>query len=118
MQSKKLLFNKIFAVFSVKKLALVLAIFLLMTVASINADIVVNTIIQKLTAGPKVLIPATKAPPILLLQCVPYIYYPVWFKKNKSKIQIPLDFSYEVNVITSVYAAKQDLKFQPINNKA
>lgn len=46
----------------------------------------------------------------LLLKQVPYIYHPIWFKKEQAKVQVLLDFSSKVNVITPVYTVRLGLK--------
>lgn len=47
---------------------------------------------------------------ILLLKCMPYIYYLIWFEKNQVNIQVPLDFDSKINAINNIYMASLDLK--------
>lgn len=54
----------------------------------------------------------------LLFKHVPYIYYPLYFKKNKSNIKALINFNNEVNAITSIYIAKLGLKVYITNVKA
>lgn len=46
----------------------------------------------------------------LPLKSVPYIHYPVWFKKDQTKVQTLLDSDIELNGMTSAYMAKLGLK--------
>lgn len=43
-------------------------------------------------------------------RCVPYIYHLVQFKKNQAKVQILLNFSNKVNIITLIYVANLGFK--------
>ena len=45
---------------------------------------------------------------VLVLEHVPCIYYPIWFKKKD--VQDLIDSGSEVNAMTLVYASKLDLK--------
>lgn len=65
-----------------KKLVLVSMTSLSMTIASIKANLVVDTIIKIFVIGLKVSTPSTKAPLLLLFKHVLYIYYPMQFKKD------------------------------------
>lgn len=67
-----------------KKLALVSATSLLMTVASLEAGPVIDPTIKKYAAGLEVLIPAAETP--LPVKRVPCIYHPVRFKKIQAKV--------------------------------
>lgn len=86
-----------------------------MTIASIEAEFVVNTIIEKFVASPKILISIAKALPLLPLKCILYIYHLMQFKNNQAKVQALLNSSSKINVMTLVYIAKLNLKVQPIN---
>lgn len=97
-----------------KKLALNLTISLLMNVTSIKTNFIVNITIKKLVTDPEFLIRIAKAPPLLLLKCVPYIYHLIRFKKNQAKVKALIDFGSKVNIITLAYLAKLDLKVRPI----
>lgn len=44
------------------------------------------------------------------LNHVPYIYYPLWFKKNQAKIYTLLDFGSKVNAMPPAYATQLGLK--------
>lgn len=59
-----------------------LVTFLSMAEVNIKADSVINIIIKKFAAGPKVNISAAKALPILLLKCMQYIHHLIQFKKD------------------------------------
>lgn len=93
---------------SVKKLALVSAISLLVTGVNIKTDFTVDFILKKPIANTKVSTPTAEA--FLPLKRVPYIHHLVRFKKDQAKIQVLLNSDSEVNVMTSAYAAKLDLK--------
>lgn len=45
-----------------------------------------------------------------LLKHIPCIHYPVYFKKNQTKVQALLNFDNKVNAITPAYMAKLSLK--------
>lgn len=45
-----------------------------------------------------------------LLKCMPYIYYPVQFKKDQANIQALLDFVSKIHIINPVYIARLRLK--------
>ena len=49
----------------------------------------------------------------VVLDWVPCICYPIWFKKNE--VQTLIDSSNEVNAITPGYASKLGLKVRPTN---
>lgn len=53
----------------------------------------------------------------LLLKCVPYIYYPIQFKKYQSKIQILINSNNEINIMTSIYTKKLNLQTRKTNVK-
>lgn len=86
-----------------------------MTVASIEADLAINSIIKKLVVDSKILTPTAKViiPVIdnfaLPLKRIPYIHHPIWFKKDKAKVKIVLNSNNEVNTIILVYMAKLGL---------
>lgn len=46
---------------------------------------------------------------LLTLKFIPYIYYLLYFQKNSSNIKTLIDSSYEINVMTPVYAKKLNL---------
>lgn len=71
-----------------------------MTVASIEADPIVGLRLKFLTLNNST----------LPLECMPYIYHLVQFKKDQAKIQVLLDFSNKINAMTSAYIAKLDPK--------
>lgn len=74
--------------------------------AKIEADLIVDTIIQKFIASVAVSIFSAKILALLLLKRVLCIYYPMQFKKNQAKIQTLLDSGSEVNAITPAYIIK------------
>lgn len=53
---------------------------------------------------------------LLMLNCVLYIDYLIWFKKNK--IQILIDLNSKVNIIILVCAAKLSLNVRNTNIRA
>lgn len=59
----------------------------------------------------------TSAVTPLLFKHIPYIYHPVWFKKNQTPVQALLDFDSEINVMISIYATSLGLKIRSINFK-
>ena len=70
-----------------------------------------------------VLVLATSAPVteasqedvVVVLDWVPYICYPIWFKKSKVQVQALFDFGNEVNAMTPGYVSKLGLKVRPTN---
>lgn len=81
----------------IKKLVLVFATSLSITIASIGADLEIDFIFKKLAIDTKISIPAAKV--FLLLKRISCIYQPVQFKKNQAKISNLLDFDSKVNAI-------------------
>ena len=53
-----------------------------------------------------------------ILEHIPYIYYPIQFKKNVDKVQAFIDSKSEVNIIAPVYEKKLDLRVQKTDVKA
>lgn len=51
----------------------------------------------------------------IILNCVPYIYYPIQFKKNK--VQILIDFDSQINAMTLAYIPKLGLRVYCTNIK-
>lgn len=87
-----------------------------MTVASMNANIVVNPNIEEQSVGPE--IPFSIDNPALLLKCISCIYYLIEFKKDQTKVQALLDSDSKVNVMTPAYAARLGFKIWPTNVEA
>lgn len=52
---------------------------------------------------------------ILLLECIPFIYYLLHFKKAQIQVQILLKYNSEINAIILAYAASLSLKISSIN---
>ena len=52
---------------------------------------------------------------IVVLDWVPCICYPIWFKKSEVQVQALTNFGSKVNVITPAYASKLGLKVYPTN---
>lgn len=44
-----------------------------------------------------------------------FIYYPIWFKKDKNNIKVLLDSNSELNTITLAYTSKLDLYIRCTN---
>lgn len=92
-----------------------------MTIASIEANPIINLIIKKFAASSKDLIPTVKALASLIdnstiwLERVSCIYLSVHFKKNQAEIWVLLDFDNKINTITLTYIIKLGFKIQQTN---
>lgn len=73
---------------------MVLEISVLMHGAIIEADTLIDLTMKKLTIGTEISISIVEVSifKVLPLKYVLYIYYPMQFKKDQSKIQVFLDF--------------------------
>lgn len=85
-----------------------------MIVASMKAILIVTlspkTLVidtKDLVANPKALISTTITP--LLLERMPYIYYPLRFQKDQSNVEALIDPSSEVNIMILAYIKKLGL---------
>lgn len=59
---------------------------------------------KNLVANPETLIPTTAA--FLLLKHISYIYYLLYFRKDKNNVEALINLSSKVNVMTPTYAKK------------
>lgn len=89
-----------------KKPISVLAISISMTEASIEASFAMALNLKALAIF------------ILLFECMPYIRYPMWFKKYYSEVLTLLDSGNKLKAITLVYIPSLSLKVWPINIRA
>ena len=55
---------------------------------------------------------------VVILDRVPCICYPIWFKKSEVQVQVLIDSGSEVNAMTLGYASKLDLKVRPTDVRA
>lgn len=88
-----------------QKLALILATSALIIVASIK---VISVVVSATNIF--IVVPSFKALIFknfsLRFECMPYIYYVVWFKKNQAKTLTLSDSGNEINIMTSAYIKK------------
>lgn len=79
-------------------------------------NLIINPTFKQPAVGPKVLnIDFKVLAPMtdnfaFPLKRMPYINYPVQFKKDQAKIQALIDFGNEINTIISIYAFKLGFK--------
>lgn len=78
-----------------------------MTVASMGAELTIVSSSEVLASASD-----NTAPP---LKRVPYIYYPLYFKKDQVKSQALINSDSKFNTITWSYATKLGLKIRTIN---
>lgn len=94
-----------FAIPEAKKLALVLAIFMSMTIANMKAVPIVGPSLEAFGSDNS----------SLSFKRMSYIHHEVQFKKDHAKIQALLNFGNEIIAMTLVYAASLGIMIQSTN---